>query len=106
MRSGPVGALIFLLATTLVPSAQTPQRQPAPTFRAGIDVVQLDVSVLDKNRRPIKGLTAADFTVLENGKPQPIVAFDEVDIPDATAPSTPSTPSPRRSARRTRSPVH
>jgi len=28
-------------------------------------------------------LTARDFTVLDDGNPQPIVAFSEVDIPDA-----------------------
>jgi VWFA-related protein len=42
----------------------------------------MDVSVLDKDRRPVQGLTAADFTILENDKPQPIVAFDAVDLPD------------------------
>ena len=47
---------------------QLPPVQP-PTFRTGVDAVQLDVSVLDKDRRPVRGLTAADFTVLEDGKP-------------------------------------
>src|SRR4030095_6002269 len=41
------------------------------------------------NRRPIKGLTAVDFTVLENGKPQSIVAFDEVEIPGAVESTAP-----------------
>src|SRR5204862_1031847 len=60
----------------------TAQSQPQSTFRSGIDIVRLDVSVLDKERMPVRGLTAADFTVLEDGKPQPIVAFDAVDVPD------------------------
>ena len=47
-------------------------QQPQNAFRAGVDVVQLDVSVLDRDRRPVKNLTAADFTVFENGKPQPV----------------------------------
>jgi VWFA-related protein len=54
-------------------------------FRAGVEAVRLDVSVLDRDRRPIRGLTAADFTVLENGKPQPIVTFSAVDVPDVVA---------------------
>src|ERR671913_1679168 len=58
---------------------QVPPAQP-PTFRAAVDAVQLDVSVLDKDRRPVRGLTAADFTVLENGKPRPIVAFSAVEL--------------------------
>lgn len=44
----------------------------APTFRSRTDLVQLDISVLDKDRRPVRGLTAADFTVLEDGKPQSV----------------------------------
>jgi VWFA-related protein len=56
------------------------QEQP-PSFRAGIELVQLDVSVLDDTRQPVRGLTEADFTVLENGKPRPIRAFSAVDLP-------------------------
>ena len=48
---------------TVLTGAQTPPPTQSPTFRAGVDVVQLDVSVLDKNRRPVRGLTAADFTL-------------------------------------------
>ena len=61
------------------PPAQTPQ---TPVFRSTIDLVHLDVSVLDKDRRPVRGLTAEDFTVLEDGKPQSIVAFTAVDVPE------------------------
>ena len=45
-------------------------------------MVRLDVSVLDKDRRPVRNLTAADFTVLEEGEPRPIVAFSAVDVPN------------------------
>ncbi len=37
---------------------------PQTTFRAGTDLVQVDVSVLDNERRPVRGLTAAYFTLL------------------------------------------
>src|SRR6185369_17615077 len=63
-------------------SEQAPRAQDAPqqpTFRTGVDLIQLDVTVLDQNRRPVQGLTAADFTVLENGKPQRIVAVSAID---------------------------
>lgn len=64
---------------------QPPQNQP--TFRSGVDVVQVDVSVLDRNRRPVTGLTQGDFTILENGKPQEIVAFAPIDVPGPEEPT-------------------
>ncbi|HET7220976.1 MAG TPA: hypothetical protein VFJ02_23140, partial [Vicinamibacterales bacterium] len=45
-----------------------------PQFRAGVELLQLDVAVLDDKREPVRGLTAADFTVLENGAVKPIRA--------------------------------
>lgn len=62
-------------------SAQTPPQQPQ--FRAGVDLFQLEVSVLDKSRQPVRGLTAQDFSVFENGKPQTIAAFSEVTFPES-----------------------
>jgi VWFA-related protein len=60
----------------------------AQTFRTTVDVIQLDVSVLDGNRRPVLGLTAPDFTVLVDGKPRPVVAFDAVSVPPSPPPPT------------------
>jgi VWFA-related protein len=53
----------------------------AQTFRSGINVVRIDVSVLDKNGAPATGLNKSDFAVLEDGKPVPIVSFEAVNIP-------------------------
>jgi VWFA-related protein len=61
-------------------SAQSPQQ---PVFRAGVDVTQIDVTVLDRNRQPIHGLEAANFSVTENGKAQTIVGVSEVVTPRA-----------------------
>ena len=55
-----------------------------PQFRAGVELVQLDVAVLDDKRQPVRGLTAADFTVLEEGVARPIRAFTAVDLPART----------------------
>ena len=70
----------------MAPEAQPPQN---PTFRSGADVVRIDVSVLDKDRVPVRGLSAADFIVREEGKPRPVVAVSEVVLPPAPAPPAP-----------------
>jgi VWFA-related protein len=80
------GALIAVAAAVAWPVAGGAQ---VPQFRAGVDLVHLDVSVLDRQRRPVRGLTAEDFEVFEDGKPQSIATFAAVDIPDAVEPSTP-----------------
>jgi VWFA-related protein len=51
-----------------------------------VDIIQLDVTVLGRDRTPITDLSVADFTVLENGKPRPIQAFSSVDLPPAPPP--------------------
>ena len=72
-----VACLVVLAASGEPPRAQTPSQ----TFRTGVDLVQVDVTVLDHDRRPIRDLTEADFTVLEDGKPRPIAAFTPVELP-------------------------
>lgn len=65
--------------------------RPQVSFRSGVDLVLVDVSVLDRHRRPIRGLTASDFVVLESGKPQTIETFAAIDIPDTDAAAAPWT---------------
>jgi VWFA-related protein len=77
--------LLALLPACLLARGQG-ERQ---TFRAGITVVQVDVSVLDKQRHPVRGLKASDFTVFEDGKPRDIVAFTPVELPARTATRAP-----------------
>ena len=62
------------------------RQEPAPTFRSAVDLIQLDISVLDKARRPVHGLSAADFTVRVDGVVRPVVAFKAVDLPPAPPP--------------------
>jgi VWFA-related protein len=85
-RPRAVIAIVALLAAGFAlfvtnAAAQRAPSSPQATFRTSTDVVQLDVSVLDKKRQPVGGLMAADFTILEDGKPRPIVAFDRFSSP-------------------------
>jgi VWFA-related protein len=76
-------ALAPIVLTTLAWSvhAQQAQQPPRSIFRVRTDLIPVDVSVLDKDRQPVRGLTAADFTVYEDGKRRPVVAFSAVDVP-------------------------
>jgi len=69
-------------------SLQAKQGGQAPVFKSKVEIVQLDVSVLDKHRQPIKGLTEKDFTIFEDGKPQKIVGFSAFDIDAGPPPAT------------------
>ncbi len=82
-----VAALMVTVGAVLLAQQQPTDADQTPVFRAGTDVVQVDVSVLDRRRRPIGNLTAADFTVFENGQPRPVVSFTEVTLPPADAPA-------------------
>jgi VWFA-related protein len=64
-------------AQAATPTAAPPLNQTtAPIFRATTRLVQVDVSVTHKNGRPVQGLQASEFSVLENGKPQEVKAFE------------------------------
>lgn len=62
----------------------TPEQQ---VFQASADLVRLDVVVLDRDRRPVTGLTASDFTILEDRELREVAAFAAVTLPAATATS-------------------
>jgi VWFA-related protein len=80
--------IVVLACCAAVGLALEAQQQPSvPTFRSGVDIVDVDVSVLDRYRLPVRGLTAEDFTVLEEGEPRPIVAFSAVELPGRQRPT-------------------
>jgi VWFA-related protein len=81
-----VAVALCLGAALRVAAGQDPA-QPQATFRAGVDLVDVEVSVLDRYRLPVRGLTAADFTVLEEGQPRAIAAFTPVDLPSREHPT-------------------
>lgn len=53
-----------------------------PQFRAGVEIMRVEVTVLDKRtRKPVRGLTAGAFAIKVNGRRQEIVGFAENTIP-------------------------
>jgi VWFA-related protein len=62
------------------PPPASPPRQgtPPPVFRAGADLVTVDVVVVDKAGKAVRGLKADAFTVLDRKTPQTVAAFQEV----------------------------
>lgn len=74
-------------------AGQDEQPQPSATFRSEINYVQIPVRVLDARGEFVSGLEQSDFQIREDGKPQTISAFTEIDIPfippNATVPAAP-----------------
>jgi Ca-activated chloride channel family protein len=64
------------VAQTAPPAAQ----QPPPVFRASADVVSVEAAVR-RDRRPVTGLTAADFELFDNGVPQQITSLSYEKLP-------------------------
>jgi VWFA-related protein len=58
-----------------------PLDQPPVTFRVEVNYVEVDAFVTDAQGRVVTDLTASDFEVLEDGRPQKISAFSLVNIP-------------------------
>ena len=76
------GALAVSAQETPQPAAPTTrQDQPPITFKVEINYVEIDAVVTDERGNFVRDLTAADFEVLEDGKPQKITAFSTVNLP-------------------------
>jgi hypothetical protein len=67
--------LTAIAAVVTCPSAQTP---PTPQFRAGVTLVELEVTVVDGRGLPVAGLVKTDFSVFENGSARRVVNAIEI----------------------------
>jgi sulfur transfer protein SufE len=55
-------------------------------FKTGRDAVSVDVIVRDRDGNIVRGLTAADFEIREDGRPQDILSFSFEEIAEAPLP--------------------
>jgi VWFA-related protein len=74
-----------LSALVLAASLAVQQAPPSSTFRATVDLVNFGVMVVDKQGKPVTGLQASDFEIIENGKKQTLKFFAAGD-PSAAPP--------------------
>ncbi|HKS80146.1 MAG TPA: VWA domain-containing protein [Candidatus Acidoferrales bacterium] len=74
-------AAAFLCLAASGASAQEAGPAPKQTIRVASDVVRISASVLDKKGNFVTGLEEANFRVLDNGAPQPILSFAPMDAP-------------------------
>jgi len=65
---------VFALLTALILTAASVFGQQA-TFKSGTSIVPVLTTVTDSQGRLVPNLEQEDFTVLDNGKPQPITLF-------------------------------
>jgi VWFA-related protein len=78
------GELAYVRAVAYLPDGNSSEdlvfiNAPPGLERIDVQMVELYVSVGDRNGRPVQGLTAADFRVAEDGVPQEIRRFERVD---------------------------
>lgn len=84
--------VLFLTASLAIfaaPQVQNPASAPtsstAPSravFRGGVEYVSVDVVVTDHDK-PVTDLTAKEFQIAEGGRPQTILDFQHVSVPNA-----------------------
>jgi len=91
--AGPL--LLWAMASPGQGQQPAPATPTLPVVRT--ELVQLDVTVSDKDGRNVRGLTARDFVLLEDGRPQALSHFSLGGRPGtageepAPAPATPAT---------------
>lgn len=71
----PVRKASSALAGFIVLAIVAAEAGQLPTFRAGVDLVMLNVTVTDGTDRPVGGLDSVDFAILEDGRPQQLSYF-------------------------------
>ena len=60
--------IIATMASSVAPSTQQP-----PTFRSGVELIEVDATVIDGDGNPIPDLQAADFSVTVDSEPRAVV---------------------------------
>src|SRR5688572_17844057 len=84
MRVSPCAAIVPCILLAGLTLADSPVVR-ALQFTSGVSAVEVYATVTSQNGEPITGLTAADFTVEEDGRRQAIHTFASGEFPLAVA---------------------
>ena len=79
-RQSPTFVCMGTLVLVWVCQALAQESGGVPAFAAQTEIITVDAVVLDEEGRPVRGLSQADFSVWEDGKPQEVVAFEARDL--------------------------
>ena len=101
-RRLPVAAALVVVA---VAASIAAERQEGPSFRSGVELINVTATITDGDGRFVSGLRKEDFTVYEDGELQAITYFRNERVPvslgialDASGSMTPDKLSPAPSA--------
>jgi VWFA-related protein len=89
--------VVLLVIAALNARQQAPQQQP-PTFKSGIQLVEVDVRVFDRDGHFVPDLRREDFQLLEDGTPQKIAAIYLVGAEPSLTAAAPASVPPSRPA--------
>ena len=95
VRAIVLGAAVILAQAVPPPPPPQQPQQPPPRFRAGANLVRVDVYAT-KDGVPVQDLTAADLEITEDKAPQKIESFEHIAVDPARPESAavePSSPS-------------
>ena len=70
--------IALLLGTASLPAQQAPPSADKAVFRAGVDVVRLDIQVTDDSGKPITDLRPDEVQVVDSGTREPVVLFQHI----------------------------
>jgi Ca-activated chloride channel family protein len=76
---------VAVMTTILALTSVGLDARETPQFRSGVTQVEVFATVIGSDGRAVRGLTAADFTVLEDGAPQTITTFVDDEFPASVA---------------------
>ncbi len=77
----------------LLPAAVLAAQQPQATFKSTVDLVAVDVSIVDKNGRPVDDIRVDEFSLKVDGKPRRLSSAEFVslrrpnDVPEPESPA-------------------